>query len=54
MEHMLANLAQTEMVWEPMYATYQNVNFGDDSNFRMDSKAKIDLEIMKKYFRKFI
>lgn len=25
-------------------STYQNVNFGDDSSFRINSKSKIDLE----------
>jgi len=44
MEHILQNLTQMEKVWEPMLVTYQNVNFGDDSNFRMASKSKIDLE----------
>lgn len=41
---------QMEKVWEPVQATYQNENFGDESNFRMDSKSKIDLKGKKKHF----
>lgn len=50
MENIIQKLTPVEKVKEPVQATYQNENFGDESNFRMDSKSKMDLKGVRKYF----
>lgn len=50
MENIIQKLTPVEKVKESVQATYQNENFGDESNFRMDSKSKMDLKGVRKYF----